>query len=194
MPSLNEATTTDMTGYGHVEAPVTSLTGFAPTSQAEPGQSIFMRSPIPPVWKASTDSLRTYYNGGVVPQYRLIPPTAPNNIIQQVTNVTNTTQVTNTSGSSTAGFSQGSSASGFWEMDPLGIITQWGQVNVDINAGTIAITFPMTFPTSVESIIVTTWSITDRITFVVKGSESVNGFTISNNGSSGFAYWEAKGR
>ncbi len=196
MPSLQESTNADTSGYEPVlTAPVTSLTGFAQTSQAAPGQSVYMRTPIPPIWHASSDSLRTYFNGGVVPQNRIIPPTPPNNLVQSVTNVTNTTKVTNiTNTDPTAGFSQGSNANGFWEKDPLGIITQWGAVTTDINAGTIAVTFPIPFPSTIEMILVTTWSPTDRITFVVKGSESITGFTISNNGSSGFAYWEAKGR
>ena len=194
MPTLDEAKGADLSGYVPVDTPVTSLSGSAPTLNADPGQSVYMRSPSPPVWHASTDSLRTYFNGGVVPQNRLIPPTPPTNVVQSVTNVTNTTQVTNTTTDPTAGFTQGSNSNGHWEKDPLGIITQWGEITTDINGGTIAVTFPIPFPTTIETILVTTWSTNDRITFVVKGSESVTGFTISNNGSSGFAYWEARGR
>lgn len=195
MPTLNESTNVDMSGYEPATPPVTSLTGFAQTSQAEPGQSIYLRSPIPPIWQASPDSLRTYYNGGSVPQNRLIPPTPPTNVVQSITNITKNTQITNVNNTSpTAGFTQGSNANGFWEKDPLGIITQWSSITTDINGGTIAVTFPIPFPSTVEMIMVDTWSNTDRITFVVKGSESVTGFTISNNGSSGFAYWEARGR
>ena len=194
MPTISDrsVSNTDMSGYKDV--PVTSLSPQAPSVNSDPGQSIYMRTTLPPVWVSSPDSLRTYFNGGVIPQTRIITPNPPQASAQIVTNVTNVKKITNVTSNPAAGFTSGSTASGFWEKDPLGIITQWGQVNTDINSGTLAITFPIPFPTTIEMIMVDTWSVTDRITFVVKGSESLTGFTISNNGSSGFAYWEARGR
>ncbi len=196
MPSLAESTNVDTSGYEPIEKPVTSLSGFAPVSNAEPGQSVYMRTPIPPIWHASTDSLRTYFNGGVVPQNRLIPPTPPTNVIQAVTNNHTTQQVTNVTNTNdpTQGFTFGSNANGHWEKDPVGIITQWGYISTDINGGTLAVTFPIPFPTAVEMVLAVTSSPTDRITYVVDGSPTLTGFTVGNNGSSGFAYWEAKGR
>jgi hypothetical protein len=198
MPSIADRSTStvDMNKYEPVPSnPVTTLSPSAPVNDPSPGQSIFMRTTLPPVWQTSPDSLRTYFNGGVVSQNRIVNPTPPPIVNQQVTNTTNKiTKVTNINTDPTQGFTSGSNADGFWEKDPLGIVTQWGQVNTDINSGTLPITFPIPFPTTIEMILVTTWSPTDRITYVVKGSESLTGFTIGNNGSSGFAYWEAKGR
>ena len=74
-----------------------------------------------------------------------------------------------------------------------GFIIQWGQVNTDINGGTLPVVFPLTFPTEAFVVNVTTHSVTDRITYVVYGSLSASGFTIGNNGSSGYAFWIALG-
>ncbi len=74
-----------------------------------------------------------------------------------------------------------------------GLMMQWGQVNTDINAGTLAITFPAAFPSAAFAVLPVTNSPTDRITYVVSGTLSTAGFTISNNGSSGYAYWFAVG-
>lgn len=92
------------------------------------------------------------------------------------------------------GFSNGNNGNGYWEKDPLGKIEQWGQVTTDINAGTVYVPFPIAF-TNLNSIavLVATYSPTDRITYIQYGSISVNGFTVGNNGSSGYAMWRAVG-
>jgi hypothetical protein len=78
--------------------------------------------------------------------------------------------------------------------DPTGHIHQWGVVATDINGGTVAVTFPLAFSSGTGvSPVVTTKSATDRITFVVDGSVTASGFTVGNNGSGGYAYWEADG-
>ena len=74
-----------------------------------------------------------------------------------------------------------------------GLILMWGQVTVDINGGQESVAFPTDFPNSCFNVTATTLSVTDRITYIVNGSVGNNGFTISNNGSSGYAYWLAIG-
>lgn len=80
-----------------------------------------------------------------------------------------------------------------WIKFPNGLMLQWGQVTTDLNGGQLPVAFPTNFPTSVFSVVVCTYSPTDRITYVVYGSITNSGFTIGNNGSSGFAYWVAVG-
>lgn len=92
------------------------------------------------------------------------------------------------------GYTSGNNVNGYWQKNPTGLIRQWGHVTTDINGGTLAVTFPTNF-TNINSVVVnvSTLSPTDRITYVVDGSVSLGGFTIGNNGSSGYAYWEAVG-
>jgi hypothetical protein len=91
-------------------------------------------------------------------------------------------------------FSSGSSGHGHWVQDPTGHIHQWGYITTDINGGTVAVTFPTAFSSATDVVVnVTTKSPTDRISFVVDGSVTASGFTVGNNGSSGFIYWEADG-
>lgn len=73
------------------------------------------------------------------------------------------------------------------------IIIKWGQVTTDINGGTLGVTFNTPFPNNCYAVLPVTHSTTDRITYVVYGSVTTNGFTIGNNGSSGFAFWVAIG-
>jgi hypothetical protein len=88
----------------------------------------------------------------------------------------------------------GTSGGNYWERSATGKFTMWGTVTTDINAGTLSVSFPRSFNTlSTIVVTVTTKSPTDRITFVVDGSVTTSGFIISNNGSSGFAYWHADG-
>lgn len=87
----------------------------------------------------------------------------------------------------------GSTSSGYWVKNGS-FIHQWGSVTTDINGGTLAVTFPTAYTNSSSiSVVVCTRSSTDRITFVVDGSVTTTGFTIGNNGSSGYAYWIADG-
>jgi large repetitive protein len=92
------------------------------------------------------------------------------------------------------GTTSGSNSNGFWVKDSNGYIRQWGKVATDINGGTLAVTFPTAFTDATKvSVAVSTKSSTDRITYVVDGSLTTTGFTIGNNGSSGYAYWSAEG-
>lgn len=93
-----------------------------------------------------------------------------------------------------SGFTSGSNANGYWVIDPTGHMRQWGSVSTDINGGQVYVSFPRTFTNSASiAVSVSTKSSTDRITYVVDGTVTISGFTISNNGSSGFAYWQADG-
>lgn len=93
-----------------------------------------------------------------------------------------------------SGFSSGSNANGYWVEDPTGHIRQWGIVSTDIAGGTLAVTFPTAFTNASSiSVVVATKSSTDRITYVVDGSMTTSGFTVGNNGTSGYAYWIADG-
>lgn len=80
MPSLAESTGLDLSsmGYSPVDgAGSAKPSSPAPTTNLEPGYNKFLRCPIPPVWQSSPDSLRQFYNNGIVPQNRLFnPPTS----------------------------------------------------------------------------------------------------------------------
>jgi len=103
-------------------------------------------------------------------------------------------RVTSISSNSPAAYQSGSNANGYWQKDPTGLIRQWGRVLTDIDGNQIGVTFPTNFTNaSSVSVVVSTYSPTDRITYVVSGSIGISGFTIGNNGSSGFATWEAIG-
>jgi hypothetical protein len=89
----------------------------------------------------------------------------------------------------------GNDVTGHWVKDPIGHIRQWGKITADINSTETSVGFPTNF-TDVNSISVqvTTYSTADRITFVVNdGSLSTSGFSVDNNGSSGYAFWTADG-
>lgn len=88
----------------------------------------------------------------------------------------------------------GTSGGNYWERSASGKFTMWGTVTTDINGGTLGVSFPTNFTVLASiSVVVTTKSTTDRITYVVDGSVTTSGFTIGNNGSAGFAYWQAVG-
>jgi len=76
---------------------------------------------------------------------------------------------------------------------PSGLIMQWGQVLTDINNGFINVVFPVKFPTACFSVQATTYSPSDRITFIKSFSISPTGFTVGNNGDLGYATWFAVG-
>jgi hypothetical protein len=75
MPTLSEATSTDLSAYASAE----------PRSGAFPAPTIFsyqpnmnpmMRCPLPPIWQTTPDSLRQFYSSAQVPQTRLFNPPA----------------------------------------------------------------------------------------------------------------------
>jgi len=104
MPSLADSIGQDMSNYTPVSTAVAPPTGSAPSSDQQPGFSSFTRCPLPPIWQSSPDSLRTYYQGSKVPQYRLLnPPLAPaitnNNV---TTTIVNSTSSANGNGGSSS--------------------------------------------------------------------------------------------
>ena len=90
------------------------------------------------------------------------------------------------------GFTSGSNGNGYWVKDPAGNIRQWGQV-YDPSGGNVAVTFPIDFPTACTGRQVSTEGTDDRICFVVGGSVTTAGMTVSNNGSNNYMNWEAVG-
>ena len=48
--------------------------GAAPTVVTTPVQNTALRCPLPYVVSPSPDSLRQFYGGGSIPQYRITPP------------------------------------------------------------------------------------------------------------------------
>lgn len=72
MPSLQDTVGQDLSGYVPVKAsPQASL---PPTQGLEPTINTMIRCPLPPIFQASPDSLRQFYQGGKVPQTRLLSP------------------------------------------------------------------------------------------------------------------------
>lgn len=70
MPSLKDATSTSTAGYIPVTAsPQASL---PPAIGLEPTLNTMIRCPLPPIFQASPDSLRQFYQGGKIPQTRLL--------------------------------------------------------------------------------------------------------------------------
>ncbi len=117
---------------------------------------------------------------------------AGTNVTLSPTNGIGTVTVTVVGG--TSGFNGGNNANGYWISDPLNHIHQWGTVTTDINGGTLLVTFPTPFTVLASVVpVVSTLSLTDRITWVVDASVTLTGFTIANNGSGGFATWSADG-
>ena len=57
--------------------PVPSLPRpFPPLTGPTPVQNTVLRCPLPYVVASSPDSLRQFYGGGVIPQYRITPPSS----------------------------------------------------------------------------------------------------------------------
>lgn len=78
----------------------------APPAGTSSGYNPMMRSPLPPVWQASPDSLRQWTNNGVVPQTRIFTPTQSqsssfNGTINQFVSATSTPAGGGSSGGST---------------------------------------------------------------------------------------------
>lgn len=72
MPSLADATGQDLSAYKQVNAsPQASL---PPTMGLEPTLNTVIRCPLPPIFQAAPDSLRQYFQGGKIPQTRLLSP------------------------------------------------------------------------------------------------------------------------
>lgn len=71
MPSLEESLKADRSNYHTVEAPTNNV--LHPGNDLQPVYNAYIRCPLPPI-NATPDSLRTFYAGSQVPQFRVIPP------------------------------------------------------------------------------------------------------------------------
>lgn len=71
MASLKQAQNTDLTGYEPV-AP-RAIGALPPMMDFQPVYNPYIRCPLPPI-SVTPDSLRQYYVGGQVPQFRVLTP------------------------------------------------------------------------------------------------------------------------
>lgn len=88
-------------------------------------------------------------------------------------------------------------ANGCYQVDSDGTTTQWGNTADLGGSASTFINFPVNFSHACQTIVVSTVSTTDRITYLNATSGSVpcttGGFTVGSNGSSSSASWIAKG-
>lgn len=70
MPPLSDAINFDRSGYVPVSA--SAPTNLPPPSGLEPILNSMIRCPLPPIFQAEPDSLRQFYQGGIIPQTRLL--------------------------------------------------------------------------------------------------------------------------
>jgi hypothetical protein len=76
MATLREALTTDLSSYEPVD--LSKDFGLPAMREGQPTKNPFLRCPMPPV-AVTPDSLRQYYVGGQVPQFRILTPNSQNN-------------------------------------------------------------------------------------------------------------------
>ena len=79
MPALSQVTGLDMSNYEPVTNTTQTTHVSSPSANLEPGYNVFLRCPLPPIWRAQSDSLRQFYQAGVVPQVRLFSPDSYSN-------------------------------------------------------------------------------------------------------------------
>ncbi len=73
MPSLKEALNQDLSAYTSV-GKASLQASLPPTQMLDPGLNTMIRCPLPPIYQVSTDNLRQFYQGGQVPQFRILTP------------------------------------------------------------------------------------------------------------------------
>lgn len=73
MPSLQDTVGQDLSAYKPVvtASPQASL---PPTQDLAPTLNTVIRCPLPPIFQSNPDSLRQYFQGGTVPQFRIFGP------------------------------------------------------------------------------------------------------------------------
>lgn len=182
MPALADRVGADLNGYEPVAAP-SSPTGSMPSKSQEPGFTGFTLSPLPLLSNSSSDNLRTYYQNGVVPQFRLSNP-APVAVQQTINNVTQVVnKITQAASSSGGGFSGVISSPGyiifpFPTTQPL--ILQWGLTPTPTTSGTQGtISFPIPFISTVLGIEMTAEQVVGQHTTVanpIQGTITPTGF------------------
>jgi hypothetical protein len=95
------------------------------------------------------------------------------------------------------GFQRGTAASGEWERHPNGNIEQWGTA-VTGGGGTVAVTFPIPFPSTCDQVLVTTndsaASIGNYVSATTTGV-TLQAWTVAGAAGPGKSVsWRAKGR
>lgn len=73
MPSLKDALGQDLGAYEPADTPSAPPSG-PPEHMLGPGLNPFLRCPLPPIYTESSDASRQFYQGGLVPQFRLLSP------------------------------------------------------------------------------------------------------------------------
>jgi hypothetical protein len=76
MATLKESLATDLSRYEPVD--LANSVGLPPLREGQPTKNPFLRCPMPPV-AVTPDSLRQYYIGGQVPQFRILTPSNSTN-------------------------------------------------------------------------------------------------------------------
>jgi len=111
MPSLVDSLRTpqqlEEMGYQPSGASNKPYSAATPSTDLQPGLNVFLRCPLPPVWTATPDTIRQFYQGNQVPQIRLFNPDPVAKGGGSVTNITNVSGSNSTSsgGSTTASLS-----------------------------------------------------------------------------------------
>jgi hypothetical protein len=78
MPSIKDATQSDLSGYEPVDMSNVNVRPLLPSPiEGQPTLNPYLRCPLPPI-SVTPDSLRQYYSGGQIPQFRSLTP--PNSI------------------------------------------------------------------------------------------------------------------
>jgi hypothetical protein len=77
MPTITDSLSADTSRYQSVEIPVGG-TNLPPLNEGQPTINPYLRCPLPPI-SVTPDSLRQYYVGGQIPQFRILTP--PNSIL-----------------------------------------------------------------------------------------------------------------
>jgi hypothetical protein len=75
MPSIKDSVAADTSRYEPVDTAVGigGRAGFPPVIEGQPTLNPFLRCPMPPI-SVTPDSLRQYYSGGQIPQFRVLTP------------------------------------------------------------------------------------------------------------------------
>lgn len=73
MATLEQATSVDTSKMTRIEPPTRPAFPVVPDAEQQPGLSMFLRCPMPPI-SVTPDTLRQFYRGGQIPQHRVVTP------------------------------------------------------------------------------------------------------------------------
>lgn len=111
MPTLSENSQIDTSNMVR-ELPQQRSQNLPPLPIADPpGPGPFTRSPLPSLVPVSPDSLRQFYNKGIVPQHRALAPIFGGSVSGNVTNITNISSTSTPSTPGTSSLPNGTTAS-----------------------------------------------------------------------------------